>query len=454
MRQLLAVLAYASAQEGTPKETIAASIMDIPLDLMLIIVLLAGLCFQTLTIIYLYYRLRQHRGEEDLHAPGQASPDCCEHPDAVVVRLGPDGAVKRMSPGAVRFFGNRGKKALGRNLAGSLVPTRESSGRDLAALWHSLVRGQDEVQTLECECMVEGRRRTWMRWTVRRVEPLALEPGVAGRDLLCLGSEITGDRDRSQKLAMAFMAVEQTLEGVCMVELDGTILYSNQAWADMHGFADREELVGENMSLFHSPEQMMEQVIPFNREVVVQGSNQGEIGHVHRDGSPFICWMTSSLIRDAQGEPMGYMGIARDITTAKESETELKQALARMTSLLDSTEDLIAITDRNARPLVYNKPFADLILQGLGLEMRPGVRPTQVMEVEEKAFWEGCEQRALEGEVVRFEHEIVFPNGETRVYQMSLNPVFCDDQVTGFSLFGRKVSEAGPVARTKTVINR
>jgi len=53
--------------------------------------------------------------------------------------------------------------------------------------------------------------------------------------------------DRTQLLALA---VDQSSEGIAIVDLDGTLQYVNGAFAGMHGYAP-DEILGKNLTIFH-----------------------------------------------------------------------------------------------------------------------------------------------------------------------------------------------------------
>jgi len=51
------------------------------------------------------------------------------------------------------------------------------------------------------------------------------------------------------------LAIEQSSEGIAVSDFNGNLKYVNEAFANMHGYSP-EELVGKNLSIFHSPQQM------------------------------------------------------------------------------------------------------------------------------------------------------------------------------------------------------
>ena len=92
------------------------------------------------------------------------------------------------------------------------------------------------------------------------------------------------------------LAVEQSNEGIAISDLDGDLKFINNAFTVMHGYSP-EELVGKNLSIFHTPEQLPS-VETANLELKHTGRFKGEIWHVKCDGTVFPTLMHNSLIRD------------------------------------------------------------------------------------------------------------------------------------------------------------
>jgi len=116
--------------------------------------------------------------------------------------------------------------------------------------------------------------------------------------------------------------VKQSDEGMALVDLNGNLLFLNDAFAAMHGYTS-EELLGKHLSIFHTQEQMPS-VEAAKRQTQDTGSFNGEIWHVRRDGTIFPTLMHNSLLYDEEGNPIGMIAVAKDITERKRMEDELK----------------------------------------------------------------------------------------------------------------------------------
>jgi len=138
-------------------------------------------------------------------------------------------------------------------------------------------------------------------------------------------TDITAQKQTEAVLLRQLQALQQSIDGICMVDLDGTIQFVNKAWAEMHGYTV-QEVLGANIRIFHTEAQHQDDVLPFNDQVLKKGGYKGEVGHRRKDGSTFPAHMSVTLLRQANGEPTGFVGIARDITEEKRARESLFRA--------------------------------------------------------------------------------------------------------------------------------
>lgn|SRR5574341_768470 len=111
--------------------------------------------------------------------------------------------------------------------------------------------------------------------------------------------------------------VEISPDAITVTELNGIVLLCNQQAAEMYGYSNPEELIGQDASRFVAPEDM-ERVQADGYEVMKVGIIRNrELTLIKKDGTRFPVEVNLSLIRDAAGKPGAFMAIARDITGRK-----------------------------------------------------------------------------------------------------------------------------------------
>lgn len=143
---------------------------------------------------------------------------------------------------------------------------------------------------------------------------------LAGETVLhAILHDLSKQKEREHHLQIFQAAMEQSLDGIAMADLEGQIQFVNSAWTKMHGYGT-ENLVGRYLSAFHTEEQLKQDVEPFNEYVRHSGSYSGEVGHVTKDGRRFPTRMSVTLIHGSGGSPVGLVAIAHDITQQKKTE--------------------------------------------------------------------------------------------------------------------------------------
>jgi len=121
---------------------------------------------------------------------------------------------------------------------------------------------------------------------------------------------------------------------------------------------------------------------------------------------------------------------------------ELQSSNAILQSLVDSTDDATLISDRYARPVLWNKAYARTMKDALSIDMRKGLQPHKLLKDEEViAWWDNLHKRVLSGESFRVEYSHDFGKGDIKHFEISYNPIFKDGEITGFSEFTRDITD-------------
>jgi two-component system, cell cycle sensor histidine kinase and response regulator CckA len=155
--------------------------------------------------------------------------------------------------------------------------------------------------------------------------------------------DITERKTAEEKISMLSSVVEQSTEGMAIANLEGKLIFVNNAWCVMHGYKSPEELLGKSLAISHNQEQLETEVKPFNENVMKLGAYSGEVGHITKDGKAFSTFMTTTLLKDKQGTPYALAGIARDITERKEAEEALKISEEKHRLLFENSSDAIFV---------------------------------------------------------------------------------------------------------------
>ena len=211
-------------------------------------------------------------------------------------------------------------------------------------------------------------------------------------------------------------AVEQSSEGIGIINMDGYLLFTNDAMAAMHGYSPRE-LLGKHVSIFHIPEQMPA-VTASLKQLRETGEFKGEIWHARRDGSVFPTHMHNTVMLDESGNKIGMIGTLRDISDYKQAEEALRQSEQEKALILSSLSELISYQDKSLKIVWANEAAGD----------SAGLSPEELVGCYCYEVWHGRQEPCSDCPVVKsiesgqpHEGEITTPDGKT--WYMRSRPV-------------------------------
>jgi len=176
-----------------------------------------------------------------------------------------------------------------------------------------------------------------------------------GKIIMLVGTvqDITERKKAEEEIRKLSNAVEQSIDGVAISDLELKLVFVNQAFAQIHGYTV-EEMMGMKVDNLHSKEQQRE----FKRRIVQiskKGSWAGEIGHTRKDGSTFPTFTTATLLKDDQGNPTGVLALVRDITEQKKADEALRASEMKYENLVEQSNDGIIIIQSTLLKFVNSK---------------------------------------------------------------------------------------------------
>jgi PAS domain S-box-containing protein len=169
--------------------------------------------------------------------------------------------------------------------------------------------------------------------------------------------------------------IENSVDAIGIVDSYGRFILWNRRAAEIYGY-NFDELAGKSaFELYEDSEELEGMLRRLRRDGVVR---EYEISMRKKDGNIVPMDISISLLKDAYGNTIGSVCVARDLSERKKAEMELKQArdeLSRyskdlerqvaertreITSILKYTPAVVYIKDSNGRYVLVNSRYEEL----------------------------------------------------------------------------------------------
>ena len=166
--------------------------------------------------------------------------------------------------------------------------------------------------------------------------------------------EIDERRRAESELSILQSAMESSLNAVGISDLQGKLIYVNDASVKMWGYDSKEEIRGRFLPEFWEGEGVLKTI----KDLAAKGGAEGEDIGKRKDGSLFNAQFAASMIKDKAGNPSHMFGSFFDITKRKqsekallESEKELKKKAADLEEINTALRVLLNRRDEDKKEL-------------------------------------------------------------------------------------------------------
>ncbi len=172
-------------------------------------------------------------------------------------------------------------------------------------------------------------------WILGQAVPLKNVDDVDVGSLVTM-TDITRVKEAEIAQSRLTAAIEQAAEMIIITDLGGKIQYVNPTFVEVTGYS-KDEAVGETPRLINSGEQGAEFYEDLWGTLTAGNIWSGRFLNKRKNGEIYTQESTIAPIRNAQGECIGYVGVARDI-----SEQLFMEARLRQSQKLESIGELAA----------------------------------------------------------------------------------------------------------------
>ncbi|MEQ8822427.1 MAG: PAS domain S-box protein [Sumerlaeia bacterium] len=254
-----------------------------------------------------------------------------------------------------------------------------------------------------------------------------------------------------EKLRRFAEAIEQSIDGIALVDTDGNLMFANRAFAKMHG-CTVDEIKGKTLRDFHTPEQMAREVEPFLERALRDGGCTGELTELRKDGSPFPVYMSATTLLDNDGHAIGEILIARDVSKSKRTEQQLRILQAAVKDAIEG----IMITDARLegsgpRVVFVNEGFTRMT--GYKLEEMIGQSPGVLLGAKSDREVIGRLRSQLQGGGSFLDEVIVYrADGSDFLMEWHISPVHDDGgEVSHFVAIQRDITQKRAAEKAQIV---
>jgi two-component system NtrC family sensor kinase len=290
-----------------------------------------------------------------------------------------DGVVKFINPKGVELSGYSGEELASRPFAEFIYPDDIPM---VADRYLKRLRGELVPQTYDFRII---RKDGDIRWGELNAVPISWEDRPA---VLCFMSDITERKQAVEGLRESeerYRTILEEMEDAYFeVDLAGHLAFVNNSVCRDLGYS-REELVGKSYKDF-TAEGDIESVFRVFSEVYRTGvPNKGFPWKTTRkDGSHGFAETSISLLRNEQGETIGFRGVGRDITERKRGEERLRQSEEKYRALFDTSgTGMIVLDAETTKVAMVNRATANIF--GLrSVEEAIGVDPLEFIPAEDR----------------------------------------------------------------------
>lgn len=172
--------------------------------------------------------------------------------------------------------------------------------------------------------------------------------GVAG-----ISTDITKRKKMNENISMFKVFADSSSEGMGWTDIDGTMIYMNQALTKLFGEKDKKALLGRNVAdCYPDDEQqrLRDEIVPI---ILKNGTWSGELMLQQKNGKLIPTHNSLFLISNEASEPVFIANIMTDITERKQVEKQIKASLHEKEILLKEIHHRVKNNLQVASSMLY-----------------------------------------------------------------------------------------------------
>lgn len=145
----------------------------------------------------------------------------------------------------------------------------------------------------------------------------------------------TGFKSNEEKIKLLAHAISSINECVCITDTNNKLIFVNDAFVKTYGYS-RKELIGQTIDVVRSQNLSAEYAESIHAATIQKGW-VGEIVNRKKDGTEFPISLSTAIVHDDNGDLIGLIGIASDITKQRHHELVLEESEQRYKNIFHNS---------------------------------------------------------------------------------------------------------------------
>lgn len=235
--------------------------------------------------------------------------------------------------------------------------------------------------------------------------------------------------------------LESMREGYYEVDLKGNFRFFNDALTKIFGFSP-DEMLGMNFREYYPDEATTNRAIRTFNHIYKTGIDLElfDWNIKRKDGTEAVFEASATLMRNRQGEPLGFRGIVRDVSARKEAERARRKAEFRYRELFENANDVVYTHALDGTLTSLNK--AGELVTGYTREELLGRNILDLLHPEFRARAQEMLANKIAGAATtQYEAAILTKEGATIPVEIGTRLVFEDGKPAGVQGIARDIHE-------------
>jgi PAS domain S-box-containing protein len=251
-------------------------------------------------------------------------------------------------------------------------------------------------------------------------------------------------QEQAHKWELTLQMIFDNIPGwIILQDKNLNIMGCNKNFVNAMGEQKQSELIGKGYNDLPVSAEFAQQSYQSSLEVLSQNQPLYHITEplISKNGKTYWLDTTKVPLKDTNGELMGVLVTAEDVTGKRAIEEQLKDKQANLTSIIENTDDLIWYVDNNHIFKAFNTVIYEKIKTAFGIKIQYGKNAMEILPEEYKVQWRQIHEYVMKGKKLVIERKIDLPQGKEMWLEFSCNPVINDNEVTGACYIARDVTE-------------